>query len=70
MEFKKADLIFGNLEGPLSNRGKPLKNRCCLYSPPETIKSLKYVGSNITHFSKITIYLIMVMKVLKILLIF
>jgi len=46
-EFKKANLIFGNLEGPLSNRGNPLKNRCCLYSPPETVKSLKYAGFNI-----------------------
>lgn len=46
-EFKKSDLLFGNLECPLSNRGKPLKNKCCLCSPPETVKSLKHGGFNI-----------------------
>lgn len=46
-EFKKTDLVFGNLEGPFSNRGNPLKNKCCLYSPPETLKSLKSAGFNV-----------------------
>ncbi|MCD6172026.1 MAG: CapA family protein [Thermoplasmata archaeon] len=43
-ELKKSDLVFGNLEGPLSNCGNPLKNKCCLYSLPETVKSLKSAG--------------------------
>lgn len=46
-ELRKSDLIFGNLECSLSNRGNPLKNKCCLYSPPETLKSLKSAGFNI-----------------------
>jgi len=46
-ELRKRDLIFGNLECPLSNRGNPLKNKCCLYSPSFTVKSLKLAGFNI-----------------------
>lgn len=46
-EFKKTDLVFGNLECPLSNRGSHLKNKCCLYSPPEAVKSLKSAGFNV-----------------------
>lgn len=46
-ELEKGDLVFGNLECPLSNRGDPLKNKCCLYSSPETVKSLKSAGFNV-----------------------
>lgn len=46
-ELKKSDLVFGNLECPLSKRGRSLKNKCCLYSPAETVKSLKSVGFNV-----------------------
>lgn len=46
-ELRKSDLVFGNLEGPLSNRGSPLKNKFCLYSTPETVKSLKSAGFNV-----------------------
>ncbi|MFX0132864.1 MAG: CapA family protein [Candidatus Hodarchaeota archaeon] len=46
-ELNKSDLIFGNLESPLSNLGKPLKNKCCLYSPVETLNSLELAGFNI-----------------------
>ena len=46
-ELEKSDLVFGNLECPLSNSGSPLKNKCCLYSPPETVKSLKSAGFNV-----------------------
>jgi len=45
--FKESDLVFGNLESPLSNRGVPLKGKCCLYSPPKTFQSLKIVGFNV-----------------------
>jgi poly-gamma-glutamate synthesis protein (capsule biosynthesis protein) len=45
-ELRKSDILFGNLECPLSNRGSPLKNKCCLYSQPETLKSLKSAGFN------------------------
>lgn len=46
-ELRKSDLVFGNLECPLSKRGEPLKNKCCFYSPPETVKSLKSAGFNV-----------------------
>lgn len=46
-KLRESDLVFGNLECPLSNRGNPLKNKCCLYSPSETVKSLKLAGFNI-----------------------
>jgi len=46
-EFKKGDVVFGNLESPLSNSGDPLKNKCCLSSPPEAVKSLKLCGFNV-----------------------
>lgn len=46
-ELRKSDLVFGNLEGPLSNRGNPLKNKCCIFSPPETVKILKLAGFNV-----------------------
>lgn len=46
-ELRRGDIIFGNLERPFSNRGKPQKNEWCLYSPPETVNSLKYAGFNL-----------------------
>jgi len=46
-ELRKSDFVFGNLECPLSNRGNPLKNKCCLHSPPETVKSLKSAGFDV-----------------------
>ena len=46
-DLRKNDLVFGNLECSLSNRGNPLKDKCRLYSPPETVKSLKSVGFNL-----------------------
>lgn len=46
-ELIKNDILFGNLECPLSNRGNPLQNKCCLYSPSETVKSLKSAGFNV-----------------------
>ena len=45
--FEGSDLVFGNLEGPLSSRGVPLKKKCCLYSPSKTFQSLKLCGFNI-----------------------
>lgn len=45
--FEKSDVVFGNLEGPLSNRGVPLKGKCCIYSPPKTFQSLKLAGFNV-----------------------
>lgn len=45
--FKESDLVFANLECPLSNRGNPLKNKCCLCSPPEVVKSLKSAGFSV-----------------------
>lgn len=46
-ELIKNDILFGNLECPFSNRGSPIKNKCCLYSPSETVKSLKSAGFNV-----------------------
>lgn len=45
--FKESHFAFANLECPLSDRGNPLKNKCCLSSPPEAAKSLKSAGFNI-----------------------
>lgn len=45
--FEKSDMVFGNLECPLSNRGVPLKGKCCLYSPSKTFQSLKLAGFNV-----------------------
>lgn len=44
--FEEEDLVFGNLEGPLSNNGKSIK-KSSLYSPPDAIHSLKYAEFNI-----------------------
>lgn len=46
--FKEADIVFGNLECTLSKSGETRKDReMALYSPPESIKALKYLGYNI-----------------------
>ena len=46
-EFESRDIIFGNLETPLTSAGKPIPDKCCLRSKPESIAALEEVGFNI-----------------------
>lgn len=46
-EFKDQDIVFGNLETPLTSKGKPIPNKCCLRSNPESISALEEAGFNI-----------------------
>jgi poly-gamma-glutamate synthesis protein (capsule biosynthesis protein) len=56
-ELKQADIVFGNLESPLSKRGKVREDKgSILYSPPEvavTLEELNYtilcLGNNHMH---------------------
>jgi hypothetical protein len=50
--LKDRDIIFGNLEGPLTNRGYPTKNTStgrsfCFRTPPSYGRNLKDAGFNI-----------------------
>jgi len=46
-ELNNNDVLFGNLECPLSDAGAPVKNKCCIFSPSETVESLKSAGLDI-----------------------
>lgn len=45
--FQGADILFGNLEGPLSNRGEPQTNKILLHQERKAIDGLKYIGYNV-----------------------
>lgn len=45
--LKSADLVFGNLEGPISNRGRNQGNIYSFRANPEAVKGLKFAGFDI-----------------------
>lgn len=45
--FDKADLIFGNLESPISNSGKLVGSLYPLRADPRVVSGLKYAGFNV-----------------------
>ena len=45
--FKKADLIFGNLEGPISNRGERMGSIYSFRFSPQSLEGLIYAGFDI-----------------------
>lgn len=46
--FEKADIIFGNLECPLSNDGPARADKAmALYAPPDSVCALKYLNYNV-----------------------
>jgi len=46
-ELKKADILFGNLEGPISNKGKKVGSIYSFRMNPKAIEGLKYAGFDI-----------------------
>jgi len=46
-ELKKADILFGNLEGPISDKGKKVGSIYSFRSDPKAIEGLKYAGFDI-----------------------
>ena len=46
-ELKKADILFGNLEGPISNKGKKVGSIYSFRMNPKTVEGLKYAGFDI-----------------------
>ncbi|OGZ38921.1 MAG: AmmeMemoRadiSam system protein B [Candidatus Portnoybacteria bacterium RIFCSPLOWO2_01_FULL_43_11] len=45
--LKEADLVFGNLEGPISDKGKKTNGDFSFRADPKAIEGLKYAGFNI-----------------------
>lgn len=45
--LKSADLTFGNLEGPISSRGKDMGGKYSFRATPEVIDGLKFAGFDI-----------------------
>lgn len=45
--FQKADILFGNLEGPISDKGKKVGSIYSFRAEPEAVEGLKYAGFNI-----------------------
>lgn len=46
-EFEKADIVFGNLEGPISDKGQKVGSKYSFRAEPEAVEGLKYAGFNI-----------------------
>ncbi len=46
-KLQKADLVFGNLEGPISNKGQDLRKIYSFRMSPEAISGLKFAGFGI-----------------------
>ena len=46
-ELKKADLLFGNLEGPISNKGVKVGSIYSFRMNPEAIEGLRYAGFDV-----------------------
>ena len=46
-ELNKADILFGNLEGPISNRGKKVGSIYSFRMDPKAVEGLKYAGFDI-----------------------
>lgn len=45
--LNQADLLFGNLEGPLSDKGQDSGKKYCFRAEPRTIEGLQYVGFDV-----------------------
>lgn len=45
--LKKADIVFGNLEGPISDKGEKIGSIYSFRTEPEAIKGLAYAGFNV-----------------------
>src|SRR3989344_8875223 len=46
-DLRKADLVFGNLEGPLSDQGEKVGSIYSFRANPEAIKGLQFAGFDI-----------------------
>lgn len=46
-EFKKADVVFGNLEGPISDKGEKVGSIYSFRNNPEAIEGLNFAGFNV-----------------------
>ncbi len=55
-KLRSADLTFGNLEGPISSRGKDKKNLYSFRSNPKVIEGLKYAGFDVLSIANNHIY--------------
>jgi poly-gamma-glutamate capsule biosynthesis protein CapA/YwtB (metallophosphatase superfamily) len=50
-ELRSADIVFGNLECPLSSRGRPMANDQCYCAPPEFAASLAAAPFHVVSFA-------------------
>jgi poly-gamma-glutamate synthesis protein (capsule biosynthesis protein) len=46
-EFRNADILFGNLEGPISNKGTKVGSIYSFRNDPKAIEGLSYAGFNV-----------------------
>jgi len=46
-EFQKADIVFGNLEGPISDKGVKVGSIYSFRNDPQVIEGLKFAGFNV-----------------------
>jgi len=46
-EFQKADVVFGNLEGPISDKGEKVGSIYSFRADPRAIEGLKFAGFNV-----------------------
>ncbi|MET0646169.1 MAG: CapA family protein [Pyrinomonadaceae bacterium] len=49
--FSKSDLVFGNLECPLSTRGRPVRNDLCYRASPDFARALADANFKVLSFS-------------------
>ena len=49
--LKEADIVFGNLEGPISDKGEKVGSIYSFRADPKTIEGLNYAGFNILSFA-------------------
>lgn len=46
-DLQEADLLFGNLEGPISDRGKNVGSKYSFRADPRVVEGLKYAGFDV-----------------------
>ncbi len=46
-EFQKADIVFGNLEGPISDKGEKVGSIYSFRNNPESMEGLNFAGFNV-----------------------
>ena len=46
-DFQRADIAFGNLEGPISDKGQRVGSRYSFRASPKVVEGLKYAGFDI-----------------------